>query len=72
MAQDRLAAKRTIIEALNEAKVPLSPEKLFSATGHQPATIDEFYGELKAGVADGQIEELRSGDESVLLRVKQV
>jgi type I restriction enzyme S subunit len=70
MVQDRPAAKKTIIEALNEAKAPLSPEKLFSATGHQPETIDEFYGELKAGVDAGQIEELRTGDEGVLLRAK--
>jgi chromosome segregation and condensation protein ScpB len=71
MAQDRPTTQKTIIEALIEAKTPLSPEKLFSATGYQPATIDEFYGELKAGVAGGQIEELRIGDEGVLLRVKQ-
>ena len=31
MAQDRPATKKTIIEALTEAKTPLSPEKLFSA-----------------------------------------
>ena len=71
MAQDRPATKKTIIEALTEAKMPLSPEQLFSATGHQPATIDEFYGELKAGVAGGLIEELRTGNDSVLLQVKQ-
>jgi type I restriction enzyme S subunit len=70
MAQDRPATK-TIIEALKEAKAPLSPEKLFSATGHQPETIDEFYSELKAGVVGDQIEEVRTGDDGVLLRVKQ-
>jgi len=48
--------------------MPLSPEKLFSASGHQPATIDEFYSELKAGVVGGQIEEVRYGEEGVLTR----
>jgi len=71
MAEDRPPAKKTIIEALTDAKAPLSPEKLFAATGHQTETIDEFYDELKVGVGVGQIEEIRTGDESVLLRVKQ-
>jgi type I restriction enzyme S subunit len=71
MAQDRRVQRKTIIEALTEAKMSLSPEKLFSATGHQPETIDEFYSELKAGVVCGQIEEVRTGDDGVLLRVKQ-
>ena len=47
-----------------------NPEQLFAATGHLPDTIDEFYAELKAGVAAGQVEEVRSGTEGVLLRVK--
>jgi type I restriction enzyme S subunit len=71
MAQSKSAARRPILEVLNQAKAPLSPEKLFSATGHQPETIDEFYGELKAGVDGGQIEELRTGDEGILLRAKR-
>jgi type I restriction enzyme S subunit len=71
MAQNRPAATKTIIDALSEAKTSLSPEQLFSETGHRPETIDEFYSELKDGVVGGQIEELRTGDDGVLLRVKQ-
>jgi type I restriction enzyme S subunit len=70
MARNRPSIKNTIIEALTHARAPLTPEQLFSATGYQSTMIDEFYGELKAGVAGGQIEEIRAGDESVLLRVK--
>lgn len=71
MSENRTASRRALTTALNEAKSALTPEQLFTAAGHGPETIDEFYAELKSGVAAGQIEEVRSGSDGVLLRAKR-
>ena len=62
---------KTISAALSEAKHPLSPDELFRASRHLPETIDEFFAELKAGVDSGMIEEIRTGDDGILLRIKE-
>lgn len=64
-------ARRSLVEALEEADAPFTPEQLFAATGQGPDTIDEFYAELKTSVATGQIEEVRSVSDGVLLRAKR-
>jgi type I restriction enzyme S subunit len=70
MAQTRSGAKKTVRQVLEEARAPLTPEQLFAATGHVADTIDEFYAELKAYITAGQIEEVRSGKDGVLLRTR--
>lgn len=71
MSRSGSTVRKTVEVALAEAKSALTPEQLFTATGHGPETIDEFYAELKSGVAAGQIEEVRSDSNGILLRAKR-
>ena len=78
MVQNKPKPRKTIIEALNEARLPLTPENLFSATGHQPDAIEDFYQELKTEVSSGHVEELRTGSSAdnatgeTSLRIKEL
>ena len=69
MVQHPPRSRKTIVDTLNEAGKPLTPEMLFSASGHQPETIEVFYEELKAGINAGLVEEIRTGSGVVLLQV---
>lgn len=62
---------KSIIQALTDADAPLTPEKVFSACGFEPETVDVFYAELKAAISAGILEEIRSGKDVVLLQVKE-
>jgi type I restriction enzyme S subunit len=71
MAPEQERARKSIIATLREAKTPLSPEVLFRSAGYLPETVDAYYADLKAGIDTGQIEEIRTGEDGILLGIKE-
>jgi type I restriction enzyme, S subunit len=69
MAKPQFSDRRGIVETLQNAKEPLSPETLFAAAGHSHESIDDFYAELKREIECGAIQEVRLGTSKVTLQV---
>lgn len=61
--------RQPIVTVLENAKEPMSPEELFAAAGYSVETVDEFYSELKTEVTHRRIEEERSGNRHIVLRI---
>ena len=60
-------ARRPLREVLTEAARQLTPEQLFAEAGFTAEYIEAFYEELRAGVEDAQIREVRPNDTEVYL-----
>jgi type I restriction enzyme S subunit len=71
MIKEHMSVRRSILEVLKAAPGPMTPEELFVKAGHAPATIDDFYAELKNAIDSHQIDEMRTKNDARELRVKK-
>ena len=71
MTKERTSVRRPILDVLKAAPGPMTPEELFVKAGHTPATIDDFYAELKNAIDSHQIDEMRTKNDARELRVKK-
>lgn len=67
----RPAEREPLVEVLNSAVEPLTPEQLFSLAGYETndEEADAFYEELKREVVTKRIVQERPNDTEVYLRV---
>ena len=63
--------KHKLIIVLKDAGHELTPEELFKRAGLKPQDVDEFYEDLRDGIAAGDIIEERPDDTRVHLSVKR-
>lgn len=63
----KTAPRRPLLEVLADAGQRLTPEQLFTEAGFKAESVEAFYEELRVGVANAQIREVRPNKTEVYL-----
>ena len=61
------SARHQLIAVLADGKKKMTPGDLFNRAGFNEDSVEDFYEELRAGIAAGQIAENRPNDTEVYL-----